>query len=265
MNLGIIGLGVVGSANKLGFEKVGHTVSFHDPKYNTNIRNVLNSEIVFICVPTPSTDTGDCDTSILESTIDSLTKLNYSGIIAIRSTSIAGFTQKMIDKYSNDKICFVPEMLRERFAIEDFIENHSVLAVGTLRNDVYEKVLLAHGDLPKNSVMMTPTEAELLKYFNNVYAALRVTFANVFYDVCNKLNCDYDTIKNSYIKTGKAVDMYLNASENLRGYGGMCLPKDTKAFFRLIKNLGLDYTLIESVDKDNSLIKKTVFEGMRLE
>jgi UDP-glucose 6-dehydrogenase len=169
----------------------------------------------------------------------------------------------MIDTYKNLAICFVPEFLRERCAVDDFIHNHKLLAVGTHDIWVYRKVVRAHGDLPEHTEHLTPTEAEVLKYYNNVYASLRVTFANVMYEICEKLNCDYTIIKNTYIKTGKAIDMYLDVTESLRGYGGMCLPKDTKALASLIDRLGLDLELIKTIDKDNSKFKTTVFNGMR--
>lgn len=263
MKIGIIGLGVVGTANKEGFEYLGHDLIVHDIKLKTSITDILNTEIVFLCVPTPSQSDGECDTSILESIFLELNEINYKGIIAIRSTVVPGFTQRMIDTYKNLAICFVPEFLRERCAVDDFINNHKLLAVGTHDIWVYRKVLRAHGELPEFTEHLTPTEAEILKYFNNVYASLRVTFANIMYEICDKLNCDYTTIKNTYIKTGKAVDMYLDVAESLRGYGGMCLPKDTKALASLIDKLGLDVELIKTIDKDNAKFKKTVFNGMR--
>ena len=263
MKIGIIGLGAVGSANKQGFEHLGHEVLVHDIRLSTSIKDVLSTEINFICVPTPSADDGQCDTAILESVIQELNDNNYNGIIAIRSTAVPGFTQSMIEKHKTLAICFVPEFLRERCAADDFINNHKLLAVGTFDIWVFRKVVKAHGNLPEHTEHLTPTEAEVLKYFNNVYASLRVTFANVMYEICEKLNCDYTTIKYSYIKTGKAVDMYLDVSDGLRGYGGMCLPKDTKALARLMEKLNLDLHLIASIDQDNSKFKKTVFNGMR--
>jgi UDPglucose 6-dehydrogenase len=263
MKIGIIGLGAVGSANKQGFEHLGHEVLVHDIILSTSIKDVLSTEINFICVPTPSADDGQCDTTILESVIQELDDNNYNGIIAIRSTSVPGFTQRMIEKHKTLAICFVPEFLRERCAADDFINNHKLLAVGTFDIWVFRKVVKAHGNLPEHTEHLTPTEAEVLKYFNNVYASLRVTFANVMYEICEKLNCDYTTIKNSYIKTGKAVDMYLDVSDGLRGYGGMCLPKDTRALARLMEKLDLDLNLISAIDRDNSKFKKTVFNGMR--
>jgi len=263
MKIGIIGVGAVGSANKQGFEHLGHEVLVHDIKLDTTIRDVLSTEINFLCVPTPSAADGQCDTNILESVIQELDDNSYKGIIAIRSTAVPGFTQSMIEKHKNLAICFVPEFLRERCAADDFINNHKLLAVGTFDIWVFRKVVKAHGNLPENTEHLTPTEAEILKYYNNVYASLRVTFANIMYEICEKLNCDYTTIKNSYIKTGKAVDMYLDVSDGLRGYGGMCLPKDTRALARLMEKLDLNLNLISSIDQDNSKFKKTVFNGMR--
>lgn len=263
MKIGIIGLGAVGSANKNGFEYIGHEVIGHDIKLNTKIEDILETEIVFLCVPTPQADDGSCDTSIIESVITNLNDIAYNGIIAIRSTVIPGFTQQMINTHKNLTICFVPEFLRERCAVDDFINNHKLLAVGTHDIWVYRKIVRAHGNLPENTEHLTPNEAEVLKYYNNVYAALRVTFANVMYEVCNQLECDYTTIKDAYIKTGKAINMYLDVNPNLRGYGGMCLPKDTQAISSLLKKLGLDYSLIQSVHEDNKKFKKTVFNGMR--
>lgn len=263
MKIGIIGLGAVGTANKEGFEHLGHTVVPHDINLDTSIQDVSDTEITFLCVPTPQDNDGSCDTSILESVIKELNLYSYKGIIAIRSTVVPGFTQRMIDTYRNLTICFVPEFLRERCAAEDFINNHKLLAIGTHDIWVYRKLVKAHGDLPEHTEHLTPNEAEVLKYYNNVYAALRVTFANVMYEVCDKLDCDYTTIKNAYIKTGKATDMYLDVNPNLRGYGGMCLPKDTQAIASLLKQLNLDFELINSVHTDNEKFKKTVFNGMR--
>lgn len=263
MNIGIIGLGAVGTANKQGFEYLGHNVSIHDIKLNTKIIDVLETEIVFLCVPTPQSNDGSCDTSIIESVIQELNLHTYKGIIAIRSTVVPGFTQRMIEKYKNLTICFVPEFLRERCAADDFIHNHKLLAIGTHDIWVYRKLVKAHGELPEHTEHLTPSEAEVLKYYNNVYAALRVTFANVMYEICEKLNCDYTTIKNAYIKTGKATDMYLDVHPELRGYGGMCLPKDTQAIAALLEQLELDYNLIKSIHIDNNKFKRTVFNGMR--
>jgi len=265
MKLGIIGLGVVGKANKVGFEQLGHNVFVHDTKFDTSINIVKDTECTFICVPTPSKPNGDCNTDIVKSVIRELDSIDYNGIIAIRSSTVPGFTQSMLDTYTNRQICFVPEFIRERCAEHDFINEHEMLAVGTKDNYVYETVVKAHGHYPVHTVQLNPNEAEILKYYLNLYAATRVTFANVFYEICQKLDSDYTRVKDAYILTGRAGDMYLDVSSELRGYGGMCLPKDTRAIINLIEKLELDLDFFTTLNSDNNKFKTTVFNGMRHE
>jgi UDPglucose 6-dehydrogenase len=134
MNIGIIGVGVVGGAVRYGMEKLGHRVFIYDPIIaNSKFEDILNTNICFICVPSPSLENGKCDTSIVEQTIEKLNSLSYKGIAAIKSTVSPGTTQSLKDKYFHTmKICFIPEFLRERCAITDFTENHDVCIIGTI-------------------------------------------------------------------------------------------------------------------------------------
>tara|TARA_X000000950_G_scaffold119887_1_gene150249 strand:- start:299 stop:1096 length:798 start_codon:yes stop_codon:yes gene_type:complete len=263
MKIGVIGLGVVGGAIKTGFERLNHEVSCHDIKLNTSIDTIIDSEIVFLCVPTPQGEDGSCDTSIITGVLKELSDKMYKGIVAIKSTVECGFTQTAIDEYRNLTMCFVPEFLRERCALDDFIHNHNLLAVGTHDKFVFDKLVEAHGHYPKDAVKLKPTEAEILKYYNNVFAAYKIIFANIMSEVCGKLNCDYTTVKDAFIKFGRCKDTYLDVNENLKGYGGMCLPKDVKAMTKLLEKLDIDFDTFKSIDKDNSKLKTTVFNGMR--
>lgn len=263
MKIGVIGWGCVGSACGEGFKMLGHEVSAHDPKFNTAIDCVIDTELVFVCVPTPAGENGECDLSIVKSTIEDLKSRNYQGVIALKSTSVPGTTQSLIDLYNDRDICFVPEFLRERTALEDFVRNHDVLAVGCHTDKAWHRVCEAHGWLPKNKVKMTPTEAEILKYYSNTFNSLRVTFANVMYEVSEKLNSDYDKILTTFLLRGTSSPDYLKCGPDMRGYGGMCLPKDTKAMADLCKKLSLPFELFSAVDHDNNQVKTTVFDGMR--
>jgi UDPglucose 6-dehydrogenase len=262
MKVGIIGLGVVGSACKAGFDLLGHQVAVHDIKLNSSLESLMHCDIIFVCVPTPEAIDGSCDISIILSTIKSLEDLNYPGVVALKSTTMPGTTQKLIHE-SNLKICVVPEFLRERCAVEDFIQNHSLLVVGTDDEKIFRTVVECHGALPKHTAQLSPTEAEILKYYSNVYNALRIVFANAMYEICNKFDSDYDKIKNTYLLRETASPDYLDVNENLRGYAGMCLPKDTKALDALVKQLGLDLKIFETIDLDNQQFKQTIFPGMR--
>src|SRR6056300_1123801 len=178
MKIGIVGYGVVGKANANGFRSLGHEVLVHDIKMNTLLTDLLECEIIFLCLPTPSYN-GKYDTSIVEETIKELFLYNYQGITAIRSTVVPGFTDSMNERFTNQTVCFVPEFLHERSADEDFLNNHKLLEIGTNNLTVYRQITKAHGNIPQIVKHLTPSEAEILKYFNNVYAALRVVFGNI--------------------------------------------------------------------------------------
>ena len=264
MKIGIVGLGIVGSAVKYGFEKLGHSVVGHDTKDGTQLRDVLGSEIVYLCLPTPQSDDGHCDTSIIEQVADELLREhNYDGIIAIKSTVTPGTTRGLQEKFATDKICHVPEFLRERAAIVDFTDNHDVCIIGTDSDEVFEQVKASHGYYPKQFVKLSPTEAEISKYFNNVYNAMLITFANGFFEMCEKTGADYSKVKDAMVRRDHIYNKYLDCNDNIRGFGGMCLPKDTAAISAFVKDLELPIDLFRAIVEDNKKYKTTVFEGMR--
>jgi UDPglucose 6-dehydrogenase len=262
MKIGIVGLGVIGSACKYGFEKLGHKVLVHDIVLKTKLIDLIDSEIIYVCVPTPSNEDGSCDTSIVENVVYDIKNIGYEGIIAIKSTVKPTTTQKLKDE-TNMKICFVPEFLRERCAISDFTENHDLLAIGTDDKYVYDQVVKCHGKYPKTYVMLAPTEAELLKYYSNVFNAVRIIFANEMYEICKIVGANYSKIKDAFIKRGTTKDTYLDVNENFRGYGGVCLPKDTMALASFVKELNLNMDLFDVIHNENKKFKVTVFDGMR--
>jgi UDPglucose 6-dehydrogenase len=260
MNVGVIGVGVVGGACKFGFELIGHNVSVHDITLETAINDVLDTSAVFICVPTPRDKDGSCDVSIVEEVIYDLKALNYDGIVAIKSTVVPGTTDRL-RKETGMNICFVPEFLRERCAITDFTENHDVCILGC-EDDMTFKILKdCHGSYPDEFVRLTPSEAEFCKYFNNVYNAMLIIFANSFYEACKLQGVDYTNIKNAVVKRKHIHGNYLECNDNFRGFGGMCLPKDVSAMANLMKETGVDF--FDDLLDENRKYRVTVFKGMR--
>lgn len=263
MRIGIVGLGVVGSACKAGMERCGYDVVVHDTRLDgTSLADLLDRELIYVCVPTPSTATGVCDTGIVESVIGELYGLGYRGITAIKSTVTPGTTQRLIGTY-DDRIVFVPEFLKERSAEYDFVFGQRLLLVGTDNINWYHAVVRSHGDLPKQVMRVRPAEAELMKYYHNTFNALRVVFANVYYELCQLHGADYSVVKDAFLRNGNMPDEYLDVSEHLRGYGGVCLPKDVIAMRELCRSMGLDYQLFDMIDRENSRFRSTVHKGMR--
>lgn len=283
--IGICGhLGVVGSAVFEGLRRLGHEVKGHDLRAGTQLKDLLDSQVIFICVPTPAREDYHCDTSIVEKVVDELNELKYTGILAIKSTVKPGTCKRLREKYVGDldklslnvvdgfeELLFVPEFLRERSAFYDFTEGHDTLIIG---DDLGDKHLGAktraarlieeiHGRYPKQVRYVSLTEAELIKYYSNVFNALRVTWANGFYDICQKMGASYDKVKDAVISRGTINDLYLDCNENMRGFSGPCLPKESKALMALSEELGVPAKIFRTIVEDNNLYKKTVWEGMR--
>lgn len=266
MRIGIVGLGIVGESVRQGLGRIGHTVIGHDIKLpDTSIEDVLKTEICFISVPTKADEDGACDTSIVESVVQYLADQKYSGVVTIKSTVTPGLTDRLAARHPDLRLAFCPEFLRERSAFTDFFENHDICAIGAFTDEDYSVIEEAHGSIPKAFSRLTPLEAEFVKYFSNVFNAMRIVFANEFYEVCTAAGADYTKIKNAVVKRENIPNVYLDCNENSRGFGGVCLPKDTRAFANYAKGLGLDHlALFETIVTENEKFKTTVFEGMRL-
>jgi UDPglucose 6-dehydrogenase len=257
MRIGLIGKGTVGKAVYEGLNHLGHQMSFFDPAYEgSTLNDVLDTECVFLCVPTNQAPNGDCDTSIVESVVAELDAVGYKGLVGIKSTVVPGTSDKLAIQYPNLRICSVPEFLRAKTALADFMYNHDLLVIGSNREEDYIIVKAIHGNLPKNVACVKPAEAEVIKYFNNVNHSVQIIFSNIAYDVCKALGADYNNVYEAIIKRECFNPAYLMCNENLRGFGGHCLPKDTSAWANLVKNLGLEYSMIDAVQKDNEGLSK---------
>lgn len=235
MKIGFIGLGKVGKALYDVFTEY-HTTSFYDIKFpNTCIEDILNTDIIMVAVPTPLTATQECDISIVESTVQTLKLHNYQGIICIKSTVIPGTTTALIEKYKL-RIVVCPEFLKERQGYDD-IKAANLCIVGTEDSAALAAVAEMYKPLGCKLSQVHPTEAELTKYFQNLYNTQKILFANAFYEICKHTNVSYDNIiKNLEYK--KSVDTdYLQCNEHLRGPAGACLPKDTEAFNTFVEQL----------------------------
>ncbi len=257
MKIGVIGVGKVGSAISFGFKRIGHEVWEYDVKFRTAFATskVLTAKIVFVCVPTPQEKDGSCNTETVENVLRELNHYKYDGLAVVKSTVTPGTTDMMQSWWPKLTLAFCPEFLRERAAFSDFVENNDVCISGVYRDEDAELIEQVHGSLPKAFVRMRPLEAEFCKYFCNTFNALRIVFANQFYDVCRAAGADYQVIKNAVVKRHNIGDHYLECNEGFRQFGGSCLPKDTAGFAALVRSLGVDAPLFEQIIKINEGLK----------
>ena len=268
MKIGSIGRGMVGEALYQGFLKMNHDMYYFDPKIeDSKMEDILIADVVFISVPTIPNEKNECDLSILLNVLDKLDSLKYSGVICIKSTVTPGTTQKMIEKYKNERICFCPEFLRERCAYEDFMEKNKICIIGTTSEHAFKSIKEAHSSICNVFKMVSPVEAELTKYMQNVYNTYRVLFANGFYEVCKYNNVEYNSVLDSLLVRKELDEKYMRCDENLRGPSGPCLVKDSLAFNEYVKSLDLVITptIFQTIVNDMKLYPRTVIDGTRTE
>ena len=262
MKIGIIGVGMVGNTVRHGLSRIGHDIRVFDTKLpETSLSDVTSSELVFISVPTPKNPDGTCNTSIVEKVVGELADAQYKGLVTIKSTVEPGTTDKLRVRHPNLRFAFCPEFLREKATFTDFVEQHDVCVIGAYTDQDFQLVKKAHEPLPRQYAQVTPLEAEFCKYFLNVFNALRIVYANQFYDVTKAAGADYQKIKDAITKHRVVPPVYLDCNENFRGFGGSCLPKDTSAFAhyarRMLGDTG-NLSLFEGIVEINKQYKMTV-------
>lgn len=252
--IGIIGVGYVGGAVKYWFEKQNSPLFLYD-KYKKigSFQKVNKAEIIFICVPTPFNEKGwgYDDSAIWES----LDNLNGSKIVVIKSTVLPGTTEKAQKKFPQHKILFNPEFLLAKTALQDFLKpKRQIIGVTNKSKKEAQRILKILPQAPFKKIVPA-TEAETIKYFGNAFLATRVIFANQMYDVCQRLGINYERVKECAGKDSRVGQSHFGIFHNgYRGYGGACLPKDTKAFIQFCSKIGAKPKLLKTLEKINEAL-----------
>ena len=225
---------------------------------------ILNTDISIIAVGTPSSDKGHLNLNYIFTVSEligqAIAKKEAFHIVAIRSTIMPGTCDKVADliektsgKKRNQDFALVdnPEFLREGTAVQDYF-NPPLTLIGSDNKDAANKVAELYKNLPAEIIITDLKEAEIMKYINNTFHALKISFANEVGNICTELGIDSHKVMDIFCK-----DKQLNISPYYFkpgfAYGGSCLPKDLKGLQTLAHDLYVDVPVIESIDKTNDI------------
>ena len=214
---------------------------------------LIDRNYIFICVPTDYDENTKClNTTLIESSIKNILKINNNAIIVIKSTIPVNYTCKLIKKFNYKKIIYVPEFLREASAFDDVLNPSRIIIGGENKYTIKYKLDF---NLDNNVYLCSSTEAEIIKLASNAYLAMRIAYFNEIDNLCYNLNADTLKVINGICSDQRIGNYYNNPSF---GDGGYCLPKDSKELMYSFKDI--PGVLIEAIVKSNQLRKKEICE-----
>ena len=224
--------------------------------YVENIKEWTRCAVV--CVPTPMGDDGSCDTSIVEEILNTTDNEFY----LIKSTIPPGTTEKLMEK-TGKKIAFSPEYIGEGKYVTRWwdknhphpqdMKKHTFQIFGGEREVTREWVNIFGKVLgPSCSYIQTTSRtAEFVKYMENCWGGMKVTWANEMFEMTEALGLDYNEVRELWALDGRTEKMHTMIWPDKRGFGGKCFPKDINAMVKFAEKAGYDAKLIKQVLESN--------------
>ena len=253
MRIGIIGYGVVGKAVSHAFDAAIDVLVVDplSPSAVTIDELVLRTpEYIFVCVPSPLTDSDECDANIVDTVLCSLTSLAGTTTVIIKSTIDPGSIARLADTYDMLDIVYNPEFLLQRDPLDTFL-NPSMQIFGGTNTEQVSELYVNHTVINKSPEYHTDLiTASLVKYAINTFLSTKVTFMNVLKDVHEKSGAEssFEDLAEMIGADPRITDSHISVPglDGKRGFTGACLPKDTTAFCSYMDSVGAPSDLIRA-------------------
>lgn len=219
-------------------------------------------DVVFVCVPTPMSATGDADLTALETTVSAVGEVLAEGcVLVIKSTVRVGTADKVRRMLGRADVAVVsnPEFLREGSAVEDFLRPARVL-IGSDDAEAAGTVAELYARLAAPVMVTDTVSAEIAKYAANSFLAVKLSYVNSIAEVCEQVDADIDAVVESMGSDPRIGQAFLRTGP---GWGGPCLPKDVHGFRRSAADLGVELPLLDAALAINTRQPPRVVDKLR--
>ena len=262
MKIGIVGNGFVGSSVAFGFSPqcgCDADVKIYDKdesKSTHSLSETLESDFIFVSVPTPSNLDGSINLDIVYSIFNEMNELNKrtDNVFLLRSTVTPGTTRKLQIRFHNLNIVFNPEFLTERSAKFDFINQARFIVGGNERDTDKVEELFKNRFGETLPIIKTDYEtAELIKYMNNCFFATKVSFLNEMYQIADKCGANWEHAVEGFVRDGRIGHSHMSVPghDGKMGFGGSCFPKDIQAMINFSDSIGTPSNVLKGAWKTN--------------
>ncbi len=233
---------------------------------------IRSGEVIFICVGTPPKDTGEADLSAIDHVARQIAQEARTPKLVIEKSTVPALTgmqlQKALAAYSgkvNFQVASNPEFLREGTAVYDFFHPDRIVvgvedpASADKLREVYAPILQRKFRCPIHTancptgtrgelLITTISSAELIKHASNSFLALKISYANVIADLCERIGADVEEVTHAMGLDPRIGTQFLKAG---LGFGGFCFPKDIQAFIHLASSVGVDFEMLKAAERVN--------------
>ncbi len=247
---------------------------------------IRSGDAIFICVGTPPKENGEADLSAIDHVARQIATEARTPKLVIEKSTVPARTglelRRALTAYSRDsglafRVVSNPEFLREGTAVSDFLHPDRIV-VGVEdetsardMREIYRPILersfhcpVHNGTCPPgtavNLLITTINSAELIKHASNSFLALKISYANVIADLCEKIGADVEEVTHAMGLDPRIGEQFLRAG---LGFGGFCFPKDLQAFVHLAGTVGVDFDILKAAERVNKQRIERFFEKVR--
>jgi UDPglucose 6-dehydrogenase len=235
---------------------------------------IRSGDAIFICVGTPPKDSGEADLSAIDHVARQIAAEARTAKLVVEKSTVPARTglelSRALAAYSKNsnvkfRVASNPEFLREGTAVEDFFHPDRIVvgvedpsSAAELR-EIYRPILeksfhcpVHEGTCPPGHkaefLVTTINSAELIKHASNSFLALKISYANVIADLCEKIGANVEEVTHAMGLDARIGGQFLKAG---LGYGGFCFPKDVQAFIHLSAKVGVDFDILKATERVN--------------